>query len=317
MYDWLQQLWQHLLKDLNQYVDPKPWSLHVQRLCASICIVIAALLVFWVVRRFLRRMEARVERVRGIVHRRRIETITSLVLSTIKYAVFFVSILAILSIWGGVETTTLAFGSAAVGAAIGFGSQGLVQDVITGLSILAEDQLAVGDFVDVGGKAGVVEEIGLRVIKLRDHLGVQHVIFNRNIASVSNYSSGAVQTIVDVWLEKAEDGEAAKRVAALVCGDMAAELPYFREVPEVEGVRQSSTHDVFLRLNLRVLPPQQDMVSQLFVERIKRAFATEKIAIPEARVRVLIVSDLFNRAISKVRSGALPAGPEKVYDGAV
>lgn len=317
MYDWLQQLWTHLLKDLGQYFEPRQFSLHVQRLVASLCVVIIALMVFWLVRRFLTRMEARVERLRGASQRRRVETITSLVASTIKYAVFLLSILAILGIWGAVEATTLAFGSAAVGAAIGFGSQGLVQDVITGLSILAEDQLAVGDFVDVGGKAGVVEEIGLRVLKLRDHLGVQHVIFNRNIAAVSNYSSGAVQIIVDVWLEKAEDGEAAKRAAALVCGDMVAELPYFREVPTVEGVRQSSTQDVFLRLHLRVLPPQQELVSQLFVERIKRAFAAEKIAIPEARVRVLVVSDLFNRAISKVKSGALPAGPQKVYDGAV
>jgi small conductance mechanosensitive channel len=240
-----------------------------------------------------------------------------LVASTIKYVVYIASALAILVVWGAVDPASLAFGSAAIGAAIGFGSQGLVQDIITGLSILAEDQLAVGDYVEVGGKAGVVEEIGLRVIKLRDHFGVQHVIFNRNIASVSNYTSGAVQAIVDISLEKAEDGDAARRVATKVCADMAAELPYFPDVPEVEGVRQSSTNDIFLRLHLRVLPQQQDTINQLFVDRIKRAFAGEKLVIPEGRVRVIIISDLFKRAIGRVKPSALPAAANGTYEGAV
>jgi small conductance mechanosensitive channel len=317
MSSWLQDVWKQLLKDLSDHLRPEHWSLYIQRLCVSLLIIFVAVLIIWLVRRVLRRMEARVEKVRGTGYRRRIETITSLVHSTIKYAVYIASAFAILAAWNAMETTSLAFGSAAIGAAIGFGSQGLVQDVITGLSILAEDQLAVGDYVEVGGKTGVVEEIGLRVIKLRDHLGVQHVIFNRHIASVSNYTSGAVQAIVDVSLDSAGAGEAAKRVAAQVCRDLASEVPYFPNVPEVEGVRQSSTNNVFLRIHCKVLPQQQDIINSLFVERLKRAFAAEKIAIPDNQVRVLIVSDLFNRAIARVKPSALPAGPEKIYDGAV
>jgi hypothetical protein len=98
---------------------------------------------------------------------------------------------------------------------------------------------------------------------------------------------------------------------------MAAEVPYFPQVPEVEGVRQSSTRDVFLRLHLRVLPQQQDAMNTLFVDRIKRAFAAEKLEIPEGRVRVIIVSDLFKRAIGKVKPSALPSGKEQTYEGAV
>ncbi|MGD0093080.1 MAG: mechanosensitive ion channel domain-containing protein [Planctomycetota bacterium] len=305
MYDWLQELWSWLLKDLGWFLEPRHWALNVQRFFASLCIIVAAVLTIRLVRRILTRMEARVERLRGIVRRRRIETITSLVSNTVTYGVYIASAFAISALWfwGLVESSFLAFGSAAVGAAIGFGSQGLVQDIITGLSILVEDQLAVGDYVDLGGKAGVVEEIGLRVVKLRDHFGVQHIVFNRNIAGVSNYSSGAVEALVDVPLAKAEDGEAATRVAALVCRDMAAELPYFRDVPEVEGVRQSSTHDVFLRLHLRILPFQQDLVNPLFVERLKRAFAAARIVVPEDRVRFLIVSGLFSQAVAKGKSG--------------
>jgi moderate conductance mechanosensitive channel len=317
MGEWLDKLWTHLGNNAKDFLKAEQWAQNVQHLVVSLIIIVIALLATWLARRFLRRVETRVERMRGIEHRRKIETITSLVASTIKYAVYIASAMAILVVWGAVDPASLAFGSAAIGAAIGFGSQGLVQDIITGLSILAEDQLAVGDYVEVGGKAGVVEEIGLRVIKLRDHFGVQHVIFNRNIASVSNYTSGAVQAIVDISLEKAEDGDAARRVATKVCADMAAELPYFPDVPEVEGVRQSSTNDIFLRLHLRVLPQQQDTINQLFVDRIKRAFAGEKLVIPEGRVRVIIISDLFKRAIGRVKPSALPASSNGTYEGAV
>jgi len=159
-------------------------------------------------------------------------------------------------------------------------------------------------------------------IKLRDHLGVQHVIFNRTIAMVSNFTSGSVQAVADISLESLADGERAKQVAAQVCRDLANELPYFPHVPEVQGVQESSTKDVFLRLTLRVLPQQQQIIETLFVDRIKRAFAVEKISIPEGRVRVVVISDLFTRALHKVPSIALPppstsTGKDKQYEGAV
>lgn len=311
-----QRLWDRLLRDLDARFNAEQWAHSLQHLFDSLLILIVAILVIWVVRRVLRRLEKKVETVRGTPYRRRIETITSLVASTVKYTVYIVATMAILSVWGAVDSTSLAFGSAAVGAAIGFGAQGLVQDVITGLSILAEDQLAVGDYVEVGGKSGVVEEIGLRVIKLRDPLGVQHVIFNRTIALVSNFTAGAVQAFVDVSLEKMEDADAAKKVAGHVCEDLAAEVPYFPEVPTVEGVKKSSTKEVFLRIRLRVLPQQQSVINDVFVDRIKRAFAAENIVIPDGRVRVVIISDLFTKVIGKVKTSALPSD-NKVFEGAV
>ena len=113
---------------------------------------------------------------------------------------------------------------------------------------------------------------------------------------VSNYSTGGVQAIVDVSLENPAAGEAAQRVAARVCRDLAAELPYFTRVPEIDGVQQSSTQDVFLRLKVRVLPQQEQIIGTLFTARLKRAFAAEKIVIPEDRIRVIILSDLFTKA---------------------
>ncbi|HEY3321465.1 MAG TPA: mechanosensitive ion channel domain-containing protein [Planctomycetota bacterium] len=299
------KLWDRLLELFGEQIAKA-----AQHAVHSLLILILAALVIWLLKRVIRRLETRIEHSRGIVYRRKIGTVTSLIGSTIKYVVYIGAALAILSMWGLVDPTSLAFGSAAVGAAIGFGSQGLVQDVITGLSILAEDQLTVGDYVEIGGKAGVVEEIGLRVIKLRDYLGVQHIIFNRNIAQVSNYSAGVVQAIVDVSLENTEAGPAAKDVAERVCKDIANEVPFFPQVPAVEGVLQSTTKDVFLRIKLFVLPQQDAAINTLFVERLRRAFAAHQINIPDGRVRVVILSDLFRKAISK--NTVIIPRPEKV-----
>jgi moderate conductance mechanosensitive channel len=313
---WLERLWNRVYNDLDQRFDVDKISAFVHHLFDTLLVLLLAGFLIWLARRFVMRSQDRVHKLRGPEHSRKVETISSLILSTVKYTIYIASLLWILTIWG-VDTQSLVVGSAVVGAAVGFGSQGLVQDIITGLSILAEEQLHVGDYVEIGGKSGAVEEVGLRVIKLRDHLGVQHVIFNRSIGMVSNFTAGSVQASVDIMLEKLSDAEAAKRLATQVCRDLSAELPYFPKVPEVQGVQESSTRDVFLRLNLRVLPQQQGVIETLFVDRIKRAFAAEKIAIPEGRVRVIIISDLFTKAINRVAPASLPAGGDKVLEGSV
>ena len=311
--DFFSRLWTHLAESYSKRFDATHWSLVVQTLFDSLLVVLLAALVLVLIRRSLLKLQSRVDALNNAAYRRKIETIGSLTLSTAKYAIYIAALLWILTLWG-VPKESLIAGSAVIAAAIGFGSQGLVQDLITGLSMLAEEQLAVGDFVEINGKSGAVEEIGLRVVKLRDQLGAQHVIFNRTIGMVSNFTSGAVPAVVDVSLESAEAGVKARDVAARVCTDLSRELPYFTAVPVVEGVVQSTTNDVYLRIRLSVLPQQQDVVQTLFVERIKRAFAAEKIAIPGDRVRVVILSDLFRKAIERIKPSALPASTEKIFE---
>jgi small conductance mechanosensitive channel len=313
---WLKELWNRVAADFAERLDIKQWSVFIQHLFDSLLVLLFAAFVIWTATRVLRRLATRFENLRGHAHHRKIDTINSLILSTVKYCVYIASIISILTVWG-VNTQGLVVGSAVIGAAIGFGSQGLVQDVITGLSILAEEQLAVGDYVEISGRAGAVEEVGLRVIKLRDHLGVQHVIFNRTITQVSNHSSGTFQVVVDVPLENMAASDDARRVAGQVCMDLARELPFFPETPEVEGLQKSTTGDVFLRIKLRVLPQQQSVIEPLFVERLKRAFATTGVKIVDDKVRVFIISELFTKAINKVDPKALPKPTDKLFDGAV
>ncbi len=298
--NFLERLWNHFERAYEDRFDATHWSVVLQTIIDSIFVLILASLVLWLIKRSIKKIEGRVDVVKHPSYRRKVETIGSLALSTAKYAIYIAALLWILTLWG-VPRDSLLAGSAVVAAAIGFGSQGLVQDLITGLSMLAEEQLAVGDYVEINGKSGAVEEIGLRVVKLRDQLGAQHVIFNRTIGMVSNYTTGAIPAVVDVSLENASFGEKAREIAGRICVDLAKELPYFTVPPRVEGVISSSTQDVYLRIRVYVLPQQQDVINNLFVERINRAFAAEKIPIPGNRVRVTILSDLFQKAIDRIK----------------
>jgi small conductance mechanosensitive channel len=296
---WFSEFWERFTHDYVEQFDIKGVSRFAQHFINSILIVIGAWVLLRLIQFFFFGLEKRVENFRGSAYRRRVETISSLFFSSIKYAVYIVCLLWILTEWG-VNTESLVVGTAVLGAGIGFGAQGLVQDIITGLSILAENQLSVGDYVEISGKAGAVEEVGLRVIKIRDALGAQHVIFNRTINMVSNFTAGALHALVDVSLENEALGEKAKAVAAKVCRDLAAELPYFTSMPQVDGVHRSSTSDVFLRLKLSLLPNQESMIQSVFVERLKSAFAANEIKIPNDRVRVIIMSDLFKSAMQGI-----------------
>jgi len=311
---WLLKLWDRLVQDYFGNFDVREWARFSHHVINSALAFFLAWLLIRCAKFVIVRLEHRVDRIHGSAYRRRIETITSLMFSVVKYALYFSCIVWILGEWG-VNTESLVVGTAVVGAALGFGCQGIVQDIITGLSMLAEEQLSVGDFVEISGKSGAVEEVGLRVVKIRDALGVQHVIFNRTITMVSNFTSGIVEAQVDVAVENAEAGERAAIVAERVCHDIAGELPFFPAAPIVEGVKSSSTGDVFVRIAAVVLPKQELVLRTHFAERLRSAFAAAGIKVPNDRVRISFVSNLFKEAVDRgKRSGvfAAPAMAKKV-----
>ncbi len=117
-------------------------------------------------------------------HQKKIDTIQSLSQSTARYTITFLGFFKILVIWG-VPAESLTLGSAMLVSAVGFGSQGLIQDMVTGISLLFEEQIRVGDYVEINGKLGTVHEVGLRVVKIQQADGTLHTIFNREVTMVS------------------------------------------------------------------------------------------------------------------------------------
>jgi moderate conductance mechanosensitive channel len=106
----------------------------------------------------------------------------------------------------GIDIAPLLAGAGVVGLAIGFGSQALVKDIITGLFILLEDQIAVGDIVDVGkDHKGVVEAITIRTIRMRDVSGTVHTVPFSEVTSVKNLSKDFSYAVARITISYRED----------------------------------------------------------------------------------------------------------------
>ena len=216
--------------------------------------------------------------------RQRFITLQALLISIARYVVYFTALGYILSQFG-IDYRTYMASLSVVGIAIGFGTQGLVQDVVTGFFILFEGQFSVGDMVEISGQVGMVEEIGLRTVKLRNYLGAEIIFPNRNIPMVARYLKGAFEVGVDVALASADKAEQASHLLGQLGGELEKQ---FREVvmgtPQVEGLLKLETGEYFVRLRARIWPAQQWVIDAQLIPRIQELFAREGIEIPANRV---------------------------------
>lgn len=214
-----------------------------------------------------------------------VATIESLLRSILKYAIYIAAIIAVLRIWQ-VDTRSLIVGSAILGGAVAFGSQGLIQDVITGLSLLFENQLAVGDWVDIGGKKGVVEEVGLRAVKIRDTLGQQHIIFNRSISSVTNYTSGAVAVCTDLIVPNVDRAERFEPALERMAGRLGADRTRFCRPLELARAGETGSGETIIRLTGCVVPFQTETVRTELERGIRRIARSLEIELPPDNLTV-------------------------------
>ncbi len=203
---------------------------------------------------------------------KRQDTAITLVRNVLRYIALAVIVLIVLSIFLRDALATLG-GAAILAAVIGFGAQSFLRDMIAGFSIIFEGQYSVGDFIAVQpqGVSGVVEDLGLRITKIRSLSGEVNFIPNGSMLGVTNYVSGRQQFNMEVQLS---DTEAAERVTNSL--DEAKEL--YLTPPRV--VERNDTEDGRVRLRIRagVLPSMAWLVEENLVGRIKGAAGEESLA---------------------------------------
>ena len=211
-------------------------------------------------------------------------TIHSLVLNLCKYAVYIVALGMILTELGVNYTTYLASLSV-LGLAIAFGSQGFIQDMVTGFFVIFEEQYDVGDMVEISGQIGIVEELGLRMTRLRNYLGQVVTIPNRNIAVVGNYAKGALIAYVDVALTSPDAVEQAAPVVEQTAIEIARQFGgVVLAKPSLVGPISLGTNEHFVRLQLAIWPGQQWIIDLQLVLRIREVLKARGFEIPGDRV---------------------------------
>lgn len=183
----------------------------------------------------------------------------------------------------GVSIAPILGAAGVVSLAIGFGAQSLIKDYFTGFFLLVENQIRVGDVVEIAGKSGLVEEVSLRKVMLRDYDGSVHYVSNGLITTVTNLSTAFSFALIDVGIAYRSNIDQAMDVMRRVAGELRAEAAFADRIIqdiEIAGVESLAESAIILRSRIRTLPLAQRDVRRAFLKRIKEAFEAEGIGIP-------------------------------------
>ena len=210
----------------------------------------------------------------------RIDALTSVLRSLVTFVIYTVATFMILGEIG-INLGPLIAGAGILGVALGFGSQSLVKDFLSGVFILVEDQFGVGDIVDLDGQtSGVVDAVSLRTTRLRSVDGTLWHVPNGEIRRVGNKSQHWSRALIDIEVAYDTELDHAEAVIAKVAEEVAQADGDVIEQPEVWGVEQLGANGIIIRLVVKTRPSEQFRVSRELRRRIKAAFDEEGIEIP-------------------------------------
>jgi small-conductance mechanosensitive channel len=265
------------------------WGRTVQFLLNRPLKILFVLVVAAVLARILGRLARRaVEKLAGSTPLRRassradqrVRTLAGVTGSVVRVLVWTVALLTILGILG-LNLGPLIAGASIVGVALGFGAQSLVKDFLSGFFILVEDQYGVGDQVSVAGALGTVEEVNLRVTRLRANDGAVWFVPNGEIRKVANTTMGWARANVDFLLPLDADVDRALDVMAEEAGGLAADPAWSEalvEPPQVLGIESVSADGYTVRITARAVPLRQDPLARALRARIGARLRREGIA---------------------------------------
>jgi small conductance mechanosensitive channel len=213
---------------------------------------------------------------------KRVDTLTHIVRDVARFVILFVGMTMILS-EGGVDLKPLLAAAGLGGLAVGFGAQSLVKDLIAGFFILWEDSVRIGDVVEVAGVAGLVEEVELRTIKLRDVSGNLHVVPNGVIDKVKNLTKDYSYSVFDIGVAYRENPDDVMEVLQEIAGDVQRDSRFAHDILEpleMLGVDQFKDSAVMIKCRIKTEPHKQWRVGREMNRRIRNTFKAKGIEIP-------------------------------------
>lgn len=199
----------------------------------------------------------------------------------------------------GVEIGPVLAAAGIVGLAVGFGAQSLVKDVINGFFILLEDQIRVGDVVQVAGKGGVVEKVNLKMTILRDLSGNVHYVPNGNIDLVTNMTKEYSHYVFDIGVAYREDTDEVMEIIKEVDQDLRNDPDFCQDILkpiEIFGLDQFADSALIIKARTTTKPIKQWRVAREFNRRLKKKFDERDIEIPFPHITLYMGEDKQGQA---------------------
>jgi small conductance mechanosensitive channel len=220
----------------------------------------------------------------------RTRTLGGVLSSLVTTVVVIVAVLLVITTISPDAAGAFSLITAAIGAGLGFGAQNIVKDVLNGLFMVIEDQLGVGDVVDLGPATGVVEAVGIRITDIRDVNGTLWHVRNGEIVRVGNISQGWARAIIDLAVPYESDIDEVEALILKTALDLADEPKWKRlimEKPEVWGIESISAEAIVIRLVVKTRTSAKDDVARELRARLKRTLDTAGIRLPALNSIVL------------------------------
>ena len=220
----------------------------------------------------------------------RTRTLGSVLTNIVNVTIGIVAIILILNVFVPNVLGSFALLTAAIGAGLGFGAQNIVKDVLNGLFMVMEDQLGVGDVVDLGSATGVVEAVGIRVTQVRDVNGTLWFVRNGEILRVGNMSQGWARVIIDLAVPYDTDVEAVEAKMLEAANALASSTKWrsrILEKPELWGLESISADALIIRIVLKTRTTAKDDVSRELRVRLKQALDEMGVKLPSLSAVVL------------------------------
>jgi len=213
---------------------------------------------------------------------KRSDTLNSIFRNLWSIIIFTIAVIIILSELG-VDIGPILATAGVLGLAIGFGAQSLVKDLISGFFILMEDQYRVGDVIQIGDKAGIVEKMTLKQTILRDLAGNVHFISNGDIDVVTNMTKGYSRYVFEIGVAYREDVDEVMKIMKQVDEDLRADLEYKDDIIEpleIFGLDKFADSAIIIKARITTEPIKQWRIGREYNRRLKKAFDENDIEIP-------------------------------------
>ncbi|TVR04458.1 MAG: mechanosensitive ion channel family protein [Spirochaetaceae bacterium] len=224
---------------------------------------------------------------------KRTETLKSTINSLVNIVLFSVALVIILGQLGIAIGPILA-AAGVLGLAVGFGAQSLVRDVINGFFILLDDEIRVGDVVQIAGKGGLVEKVTLRLVVLRDLAGNVHFVRNGSIDVVTNMTKDYSRYVFDIGVAYREDVDEVIAVIRAVDEELRGDPAFgesILEPIEILGLDEFADSAIIIKARTKTKPIKQWEIGREFNRRLKRAFDQRGIEIPFPHVTLYMGQD--------------------------
>jgi small-conductance mechanosensitive channel len=248
-----------------------------------ILIVVGMVVLFSLLQRVVARFRRLYEgRLFGPTELKRADTLTQVIRDVARIVILGVGGMMVLS-EVGVDLKPLLAAAGLGGLAIGFGAQSLVKDVISGFFILLEDSARVGDVVEIAGVGGLVEEVKLRTIVLRDESGSIHVIPNGNINTVKNMTQLYSYYVFNIGVAYRENVDEVMALLTIIAEELREDAEFAGDILEpleMSGVDRFADSAVIIKCRIKTKPIQQWRIGREMNRRIKNTFDAKGIEMP-------------------------------------